>query len=112
LFGTRHRLCTFFRQRKRADEPRIHGVGFAVKNSILPTIEPLTGGTERLLTLRMATSAGFNFVCVYTPTLSFTTEEKENFYDALDLFVRTIPNNEALFIMGYVNARVDADFEA
>jgi hypothetical protein len=98
---------------KKADEPRIHGLRFAVKNSQVSTIEPLTAGKEILMTLRMATSAGFvNFVCAYDPTLSSTAEEKDQFYDALDPLVRTIPNKEALFIMEYFNARVGADFEA
>jgi hypothetical protein len=102
-------IARFFWQRKKADEPRIRSVGFAVKNSLLSTIEPLIGETERLLTQRMATSAGFvKFMCAYAPTLSSTAEEKGQFYDALDSLVGTIPNKEALFITEDLNARTGA----
>lgn len=79
----------------------MHGKGFAVKNSLLPTIEPPTGGSERLLTLRMTTKASVvNFVCTYAPTLGSTTDEKDQFYNALDSIVRSVPNREGLYIMG------------
>ena len=35
----REQNYTFFWQEKRADEQRIHGLGFAVKNTFLSTIE-------------------------------------------------------------------------
>ena len=76
----------------------MHGKGFAVKNSLLPTIVPPTGGSERLLTLRMTTKV--NFVCTYAPTLGSTTDEKDQFYNALDSIVRSVPNREGLYIMG------------
>ena len=44
---------TFFWQGKGSDEPREHGVGFAVRNSLLRMVEPGSGGSERLLTLRL-----------------------------------------------------------
>ena len=37
---------TFFWQGKSSDEPREHGVGFAVKNSLLSMVEPGTGSSE------------------------------------------------------------------
>lgn len=49
---------TFFWQGKRAEDHREHGVGFAVRNSLLKTVEPGDGGSERLLTLRLQTSDG------------------------------------------------------
>ena len=109
----REQNYTFFWQGKRADEQRIHGVGFAVKNSLLSTIELPTGGTERLLILKMTARTGVvNFVCAYAPTLCSTEDEKDQFYDALDSIVRCVPSKEALFIMGDFNARVGADCEA
>ena len=88
-------------------------MGFAVKNSLLSTIELPTGGTERLLILKMTARTGVvNFVCAYAPTLCSTKDEKDQFYDALDSIVRCVPSKEALFIMGDFNARVGADCEA
>ncbi|CAE1298953.1 unnamed protein product [Acanthosepion pharaonis] len=40
------------------DDPRQHGVGFAVKNSLIPVIEPPTGRSERILPLGLSTSTG------------------------------------------------------
>ena len=109
----REQNYTFSWQGKKSDEPRIHGVGLAVKNSLLSTIEPPTGGSERLLNLRMTTRVGVaNFVCAYAPTLCSTSDEKDKFYDALDSIVRSVPKKEALFIMGDFNARVGANSEA
>ena len=72
----REQNYTFFWQGKKAEELRIHGVGLAVKNSLLSTLEPPTGRTERLLNLKMFTRTGVvNLVCAYAPTLCSTTEE-------------------------------------
>lgn len=61
----------------------------------------------------MTTKAGVvNFVCAYVPTLCSTTDEKDQFYDALDSIVRSVPNKEGLHIMGDLNARLGADSEA
>ncbi|GAA6105796.1 zinc finger protein 2 homolog isoform X1 [Tachysurus ichikawai] len=49
---------TFFWQGKPSDEPRQHGVGFAVKNTLVAFIEPPSSGTERILALRLSTSSG------------------------------------------------------
>ncbi|KAJ8031540.1 hypothetical protein HOLleu_24761 [Holothuria leucospilota] len=57
---------TFFWHGKGVDEIREYGVGFAVKNTLLPMIEPLYGGTERILTLRLSRVEGItNLVSVY-----------------------------------------------
>jgi exonuclease III len=61
---------TFFWQGKGVEDIREHGVGFAVRNNLLRMIEPLSNGTERILTFRLSTPAGFtNLVCIYAPTL-------------------------------------------
>jgi exonuclease III len=74
---------TFFWQGRPLSEPRQHGVGFAVKNSLLPFIEPPSTGTERILLLRLSTSSGVaNIVSAYAPTLYSTAEEKDRFYEA------------------------------
>ena len=43
---------TFFWQGKAPEEHRVHGVGFAVRNSLLPSVEPPSEGTARILSLR------------------------------------------------------------
>ena len=49
---------TFFWQGKLSNEPREHGVGFSVRNSLLRMVEPGSGGSERLLTLRLNSTTG------------------------------------------------------
>ncbi|KAI8737310.1 craniofacial development protein 2 [Biomphalaria glabrata] len=66
---------TFFWKGKAQDETRIHGVGFAVKNSLLPMIVPPVGGSERLLSISMMTASGkVTLISAYAPTLSWDKE--------------------------------------
>ena len=65
---------TFFWLGERSNEPREHGVGFAVRNSLLKMVEPGSGGSERLLTLRLNSATGpVTLISVYAPTLSALT---------------------------------------
>nr|KAG5691627.1 hypothetical protein BaRGS_023798 [Batillaria attramentaria] len=101
---------TFFWQGLSQDDPRRHGVGFAVKNSLTAAIEPPTGGTERILALRLSTTAGFvNLLSIYAPTLCSTPEVKDHFFEALDEAISRIPSTEGLYLLGDFNARVGAD---
>ncbi|KAI0233425.1 hypothetical protein LSAT2_016323 [Lamellibrachia satsuma] len=50
---------TFFWKEKEPENLRVNGVGFAATNSLLHTVEsPPTVGTERILSIRLATAAG------------------------------------------------------
>lgn len=101
---------TFFWQGKSSDEPRQHGVGFAVRNNLLNMVEPGNNGSERLLTLRLKTMAGpVTLVSVYAPTLSATPDIKDEFYDQLTATISNIPNKKQLILLGDFNARVGAD---
>ena len=65
---------TFFWQGKSMDEPRQHGVGFAVRNTLVASIEPPSSGTERIISLRLSTSSGpATILSVYAPTLYSTS---------------------------------------
>jgi len=109
----RERDYTFFWQGKATSEPREHGVGFAVKNSLLKMIEPGEGGTERILSLRLQTTDGpVNLVSVYAPTLYSTQEAKDQFYDELQAVIQRIPDTEQLLLLGDFNARVGADHDS
>ena len=52
----RERDYTFVWKGKGADEVREHGVGFAIKNSLMQMAEPGEDGTERIYTLRLHTT--------------------------------------------------------
>ena len=106
----REKDYTFFWQGKSFDEPRQHGVGFAVRNNLLNMVEPGNNGSERLLTLRLNTTAGpVTLVSVYAPTLSATPDTKDEFYDQLSATISNISNKEQLIVLGDFNARVGAD---
>ena len=88
-------------------------LGFAVRNSLLATIETPTVGSERIIALRMETSIGFaNFLSVYAPTLMFSQEVKDKFYETLEEKVSQIPRYESLYLLGDFNARVGSDWQA
>ncbi|XP_063591295.1 uncharacterized protein LOC134768396 [Penaeus indicus] len=99
--------------RKEPDEPRIHGVGFAVKNSLLTSVEPPTGGTECILSLCLATAAGtVNIFSIYAPTLSSSEDVKDHFYDELETHIGRIPPAEPLLLLGDFNASVGSDHQS
>jgi hypothetical protein len=82
-------------------ERRIYGVGFAVRNSVLLSVEPPSQGTERILSLRLITSLGPTHILnVYAPTHFFTAETKDAFYEDLETRIREIPDKENLFLHG------------
>ena len=104
---------TFFWQGKEPEEHRIHGVGFAVRNSILTSVEPPSKGTPRILSLRLSTSSGLvNILSIYAPTLCSPAEAKDEFYEELENTVREIPETEHLFMLGDFNARTGDDYNS
>ena len=101
---------TFVWQGKDSDEPREHGVGFAVRNSLLRMVEPGSGGCKCLLTLHLNSTTGpVTLISVYAPTLSATPYTKDMFYENLASIIRNIPSKEQGVLLGDFNARVGAD---
>ena len=106
----REKDYTFFWQGKTPEEKREHGVGFAIKNSLLGCIVPPSEGSERILKLQLQTSAGpVSLVSAYAPTLHSLPEAKDKFYDELNATIHGIPHQQHLFILGDFNARIGAD---
>ena len=103
---------TLYWQGKGSGEHREYGVGFAVRNSLLSMIEPGSNGSERLLTLRLNATAGpVTLVSVYAPTMSATSDTKDEFYENLAAIISSVPNNEQLILLGDFNGRVGADHD-
>ena len=103
---------TFFWKGKDKEDRREHGVGFAVRTSLLPTVTPPTGGNERLLCLRLNyTNGPVNLISVYAPTLSSSPEIKDCFYSELDGLISQIPQTEDVYLLGDFNARVGAEHD-
>ena len=110
-FGSlKEKNYTFFWQGLEPEERRIHGVGFAIRNTLLSSVEPPSQGTERILSLRLLTPVGYaNIICIYAPTLSASQETKDIFYEQLDEKLKTIPTTEEIYLLGDFNARVGAE---
>ena len=67
----REKNYTFFWKGKEVEEPRLYGVGFAVRNNLLSSVEPPSNGSERILQLRFSTKSGpVTLFSVYAPTLN------------------------------------------
>ncbi|KAL2090150.1 hypothetical protein ACEWY4_014838 [Coilia grayii] len=105
---------TFFWKGKPADEARIHGVGFAIKNRLISQLsESPVGINERLMTLRLRLSNNqlTTVVSAYAPTLDSQDEDKETFYAALDQVLSNIPKEDKILLLGDFNARVGKDHQ-
>ena len=103
---------TFYWQGKGSGEHREYGVGFAARNSLLSMIGPSSNGSERLLTLRLNTTAApVTLVSVYAPTMSATSDTKDEFYENIAALISSVPNNEQRVLLGDFNTRVGGDHD-
>lgn len=100
---------TFFWMSHENDEPRIHGVGFAIKKCLINHLHELPVGiNEHLMTIRLmlASSQMATVISAYTPTLDAQDEVKEAFYADLDKILSEVPKEDKLILLGDFNARV------
>ena len=103
---------TFFWKGKAKDEERIHGVGLAIKTSLLSKLPNLPSSVnERLMKLRfpLNRSRHVTLISAYAPTLTSSDEVKEAFYEELSTLVKDTPSSDKLILLGDFNARVGAD---
>jgi len=73
---------TFFWKGNPTGSARIHGVGFAVRSSLLPSLtESPVGISERLMSMRNPLTRGrfATLLSAYAPTLDSSDEEKKHF---------------------------------
>lgn len=104
---------TFFWKGVNPDARRLHGVGFAVKSSLLRSVQEMpTGINERLMTWRIPLSKGQHatLISAYAPTLDADNGTKETFYDLLDELLRRAPRTDKILLLGDFNARVGTDY--
>lgn len=98
---------TFYWKGKTSAETREHGVGFAIRNDLLPAIECPRGLSERIMVCRLSTDGGFvTVIAAYAPTLTSSPESKDHFYEPLNETVREVRSDDRLLILGDFNARV------
>ena len=77
---------TFYWIGKPEGQPRLAGVGFAVRASLLYHLASLPIGiNERLMTVRIRLANGHHMtvMSVYAPTVTYSDDAKEEFYEIL-----------------------------
>ncbi|XP_069189930.1 craniofacial development protein 2-like [Procambarus clarkii] len=100
----RENYFTFFWQGKPPEEVREHGVGFAIRNRLLESIVLPTERSARIIKLQLHTAAGMvSLINAYAPTLTSSTEAKDEFHEDLGLILRDIPQQEPVFLLGDFN---------
>ena len=106
---------TFFWSGKTETEPRISGVGFAVRNDIASSLTSLPKGiSDRIMTLRLSleSNAHLTLISVYAPTMTHPHEEREAFYSKLREVIHSVPSKDKLLLLGDFNARVGSNKHA
>ncbi|XP_034050988.1 LOW QUALITY PROTEIN: uncharacterized protein LOC117531908 [Thalassophryne amazonica] len=104
---------TFFWKGKEQQDDRIHGVGFAIRSTLLSKLpEVPVGINECLIKLRIPLSHArhLTIISAYAPTLNSSEDDKESFYENLDSIVKHTPRG--LIILGNFNTRVGQDHES
>jgi len=105
---------TFFWSGKEEGCRRESGVAFAVRTTLLSSLEEIPCGvSDRIITMRLPLINGrfVTLVSVYAPTMDAAEDEKLDFYLSLREIVRRIPLADKVIILGDFNARVGRDFE-
>jgi len=95
------------------NEDRIHGVGLAIKTSLLKQLPDLPVGiSERLMKIRLPLSKDRHatVISAYAPTLTSTAETIEQFYSDLSAVLHSVPAHDKLILLGDFNARVGQDY--
>ena len=103
---------TFFWKGKPAAEKREGGVGLAIRTSLLNCFVELPHGiNDRIMKSRLSLKGGryLSFICVYAPTMSYSDEEIQSFYQDLKNVLSSIPKEDKLIVAGDFNARVGQD---
>lgn len=94
--------------------PRTAGVALAIRNTIAKQLESLPKGiSPRIMTLRVPLEKKryITLVNVYAPTMTYSNEEKDAFYQELTQVVQRVPREDKILILGDFNARVGTDWE-
>jgi hypothetical protein len=104
---------SFYKTGQPEGKPRHAGVGFAIRNSMIPQLEEHPEGISPcLMTIKLKLGHGHSavFISAYAPTLAAPDDEKEAFYELLNAAISAVPFKHRLFILGNFNARVGRDY--
>ena len=84
---------TYFWRGVPEGQPRIHGVGLAIKNRIVSSLTELpVGHSERLTSVRvpLARSKYLTIICAYAPTLQAEEEVKNQLHGTIIQFLQRV----------------------
>nr|XP_027220778.1 craniofacial development protein 2-like [Penaeus vannamei] len=84
---------TMLWQGKPPEDTREHGLGFALRNSLLGSV------------------GSVSLISIHAPTLTSSAELKDKFYYDLNAITRSVPDKQTLLIAGDFNARVGTDHD-
>lgn len=74
---------------------------------LFPVQPILLNPTQPIFSIQLSTSSGsVNILNIYSPTLCFSDETKDEFYKDLETTVSEIPDREHLYMLGDFNAGV------
>ena len=104
---------TIYWQGRPKEETHQHGVGIAVKNTLMKHITTPIGTSERIISLKLSTDCGtVVIISAYAPTLTSNDDEKDKFYSDLQSLISSVRDTERLLLLGDFNARVGHDHSA
>ncbi|XP_068247980.1 uncharacterized protein [Palaemon carinicauda] len=107
--GTRYAILW---KGKALEEPRIHGVGFAICSQLVQQHNlALQAISEHLMTVRIPITRDrhLTLISVYAQTMTSTDDDKAAFYTHLDRTIQAAPTNDKLVVLGDFNALVGKD---
>ena len=103
---------TFYWSGRGEGERRQAGVGFAVKTSLVTTLDSLPQAiNDRLMKMRLPLTEGkyVTLISAYAPTMNNPDETKETFYQQLNDTILSVHKSDKLILLGDFNARIGAD---
>jgi len=103
---------TFYCIGQPGDDPRISGVGFAIRTKLARQLDSLPRGiNDRLMTLRLKLTKDCfaTIISTYAPTMANPDETKEAFYEDLNHVVSEVNSRDKLIILGDFKGRVGVD---
>lgn len=97
---------------RAADDRSESGVALAIRDELVSKlIEEPKAVNDRLITLRVPLSMDrwCTVIAVYAPTMTNSQEKINQFYDQLNMTLRSVPAPDKIILMGDFNARVGQD---
>lgn len=89
----------------------MYGTGFAVRNSLIPSIQTPLATSDSLSHLRLNTKQGSVLILsAYTGILDAEESVKNVFYEQLEEKLRTCSEKEHTVLLGDMNVRVGVDY--